>query len=159
MRRLVRLFAVVLSCLAKENNKRSLTVRAVAFTSQIHERTYTHTTPGTSDTNCSGIGTTVGNTTNASANCQTTSTPAQTRQVTRRIIDVMNIVEADGMRYTIVCRASWVGSNCAPLIAGDVFQAEIDDRTMWLVARKGGNQGKGIRIKNKILDIRPAATN
>jgi hypothetical protein len=64
------------------------------------------------------------------------------------MIDVMNIVEADGMRYTIVCRASWVGSNCAPLIEGDVFQAEIDNKTMWLIAQK-----------NKILDIRPAPAN
>jgi hypothetical protein len=70
----------------------------------------------------------------------------------------MNFVEADGIRYTIVCRASWSGSNCALLTEGDLFQAEIDDKTMWLVARKGGNQGKGVRMKNKILDIRPAPT-
>src|SRR5258708_24663401 len=116
---LILLFGVVLSCLAKDSNKKSLTVRAVAFTSQTNERTSTYTTPGRSSTNCSGTGTTIGNTTNAWANCQTTSTPAQTHQVTSRIIEVMNIVEADGMRYTIVCRASWNGSNCAPLIEGD----------------------------------------
>ena len=155
----VLVFAVVLSCLAKDSNKRSLTVRAVAFKSQTRQRTYTYTTPGTSNTDCSGTGTTIGNTTNASANCQTTSTPAQTHQVTKNIIDVLNIVEADGMRYTITCRASWIGSNCAPLIEGDLFQAEIDNKTMWLVARKGGNQGKEVRMKNKILDIRPTPVN
>ena len=68
----------------------------------------------------------------------------------------MNIVEADGLRYSIVCRASWNGSNCVPLTEGDLFQAESDDKTMWLVARKGGNQGKEVRMRNKILDIRPA---
>jgi hypothetical protein len=156
---LVLLCGVSFSCLAKDNNKKSLTVRAVAFTSQTNERTSTYTTPGTSNTNCSGTGTTIGNTTNATANCQTTSTPAQTHQITSHTIDVMNIVEAEGMRYTIVCRASWVGSNCAPLIEGDMFQAEIENKTMWLVAHKGGNQGKEVRMKNKILDIRPAPTN
>jgi len=70
----------------------------------------------------------------------------------------MNIVEADGMRYKIVCRASWIGSNCAPLIEGDLFQAEIDNKTMWLAARKGGNQGKEVRMKNRVLDVRPAPT-
>jgi len=37
-----------------------------------------------------------------------------------------------------------------------LFQAEIDDKTMWLVVHKGGNQGKEVRMKNTILDIRPA---
>jgi hypothetical protein len=156
---LIVLCSLAFSCFAKNSNKKSLTVRAVAFTSRTNERTSSYTTPGTSNTNCSGSGTTIGNTTNASVNCQTTSTPAQTHQINSRTIDVMNIVEADGMRYTIVCRASWVGSNCAPLIAGDVFRAEIDNRTMWLMARKGGNQGKEVKMKNKILDIRPAPSN
>jgi hypothetical protein len=155
---LVLLLTVVCSCPAKDGNKKSLMVRAVAFSSRINEHTSRYTTPGKSDTNCSGTGTTVGNTTNASANCQTTSTPAQTHQITSRTIDVKNVVEADGTRYTIVCRANWIGSNCAPLIEGDLFQAEIDKDTMWLVSHKGGNQGKGVRMKNTILDIRPAPT-
>jgi hypothetical protein len=37
---------------------------------------------------------------------------------------------------------------------GDQFLAEIDGTTMWVSARRGGNQGKPIRIKYKILDIR-----
>jgi hypothetical protein len=69
---------------------------------------------------------------------------------------VTSVVEADGIRYTIACRASWGGSNCAPLIEGDSFAAEIDGKTMWLTVRKGGNQGSEVRMKNNILDIRPA---
>lgn len=153
---LLMLSPVVFSCLAKGNGKKTLTVVAVAFTSQVNERTSAYTTPGTSNTNCSGIGTTVGNTTYASAGCQTTSRPAQTQQVTRRTVDVMNIVEADGMRYTIVCRASWGASNCGPLMEGHSFQAQVENKTMWLVAHKGGNQGKEVRMKNRILDISPA---
>jgi hypothetical protein len=42
------------------------------------------------------------------------------------------------------------------MIDGDSFPAEIDGHTMWISARKGGNQGKPIRAKYKILDIRPA---
>ena len=153
------LLAVGLSCLAKDSNKKSLTVRAVAFTSRANERTSAYMTPGSSNTNCAGCGTTIGNTTSVSADCRTTSTPAQTHQITRRTIDVMNIVEANGMRYRIVCRANWIGSSCAPLVEGDLFQAEIDGSTMWLVVRRGGNQGEEARMKNRILDIRPAPAN
>jgi hypothetical protein len=42
------------------------------------------------------------------------------------------------------------------MIDGDTFSAEIDGKTMWISARQGGNQGKLVRIKYKILDIRPA---
>jgi hypothetical protein len=149
---------VVLSCLAKDSSKKSLTVRAVTSTNRTNERTSAYTTPGRASTNCAGTGTTVGSTTTATANCQTISTPAQTHQVTSITIDVTNTVEADGIRYTIACKASWSGSNCAPLTEGDFFQAEIDDKTMWLLVRKGGNQGKEVRMKNSILDIRPAPT-
>jgi hypothetical protein len=37
-----------------------------------------------------------------------------------------------------------------------LFQAEIDGETMWLATRRFGNQGKGVRMKNRILDIRAA---
>jgi hypothetical protein len=161
MRRLpdfVLLLTLVLSCLAKDSDKKALTVRAVAATSRTNEQTSTYTTPGRANTNCAGTGTTVGSTTTATANCQTTSAPAQTHQVTSRTTEVTNVVEADGVRYTIVCTASWDGSNCALLIGGDLFQAEIDGKTMWLVTRGFGNQGKEVRMKNRILDIRPAPT-
>lgn len=161
MRRLphfVLLLTLVLSCLAKGSNRTSLTVRAGAAISQTSERTSTFTTPGRTSTSCAGTGTTVGNTTTATANCQTTSIPAETHQVTSSTTEVTNVVEADGVAYTIVCRASWGGSNCAALIEGDLFQAEIDGNTMWLVTRRFGNRGKEVRMKNRILDIRPAPT-
>lgn len=70
-------------------------------------------------------------------------------------LDIKNVVEANGLRYVIVCRATWSGSSCGPLNDGDVFPAEIAGTTMWIEARRGGNQGKKIRIKYRILDIRP----
>lgn len=143
------------SVLWAAKDKIQLTVVAVTHDSQIVERTSTYTTPGTNNTNCSGSATTVGNTTSGTANCQTTSNPPQTRQITARAMFVTDVVEANDMRYTITCRAGWVGSHCAPLIDGDSFPAEIDGNTMWLSARVGGNQGKQVRVKYKILDIRP----
>lgn len=151
----ILLLGASLACSAKEKN--FVSVRAITHASQVNERTSTYTTPGTSNTNCSGVGTTIGNTTSATANCQTYSTPAQTHRITSRSVDVVNVVELDGMRYTISCRASWVGSNCGPMIDGDVFPAEIDGNTMWIIGHKGGNQGKEVRAKYKILDIRPLA--
>lgn len=133
-------------------------VVAVSNKSRLNEYHSTYVTPGRSNTNCSGSGTTIGDTTSVSASCQTTSTPAQQQEIVTRTLDVVNVVDGEGMRYVIYCRASWVGSNCAPLVEGDAFEAEIDKKTMWLVARKGGNQGKQIRMKNKILDVRPTQT-
>jgi hypothetical protein len=144
------------TCAAKE--KTPLSVRAVSNQSQTYQRTSTYTTPGTSNTNCSGSATTVGDTTTGTANCQTQSTPSQTHQITATIWEVTNVVQADGMRYVITCRGNWRGSNCAPMIDGDVFPAELEGTSMWVEARRGGNQGKKIRIKYKVLDIRPAAS-
>jgi hypothetical protein len=144
---------VAAGCLA-DDTKTKTTVRAVTHESRLNQGSYTYTTPGTSNTNCSGSATTVGNTTNGAANCQTTSTPAQSHQVPVSTLDVRNVVEANGMRYVIVCRASWSGSSCGPLNDGDIFPAEIAGTTMWIEARRGGNQGKKIRTKYKILDIR-----
>lgn len=147
-------FVAVMALFGKNNSKTSLTVRAVTHASRINEQTSSYTTHGTSSTSCSASATTTGNTTNGTTNCQTTTTPAQTHRIVSRTLDVMNIVEASGMRYVISCRANWVGSNCAPMIDGDLFPAEVDGRTMWIIARRGGNQGKQVRVKYKILDIR-----
>lgn len=156
MRKTALLVQLLLSALAvcHAGPKTSLTVRAITHASQVNEYTSTYTTPGTSDTRCSGSGTTIGNTTDMTANCQTTSTPAQTQTVTRNTVDVVNIVEAEGTRYKIACRANWVGSNCSEMTDGDLFQAEIEGNTMWVFAHKNGNQGKLVKCRYKILDIR-----
>jgi hypothetical protein len=74
-----------------------------------------------------------------------------------RTMDVSNVVEAGGMQYTISCTAHWVGSSCGPMNDGDTFPAEIKGNTMWITGRKGGNQGRKVRSKYRILDIRPMA--
>jgi len=95
----------------------------------------------------------------------------RTTDVSEKVIDSENTV------YTIACTdrpnilaaaivgaAAGAGSgeggtlagrgNCLPLTDGDRFEAEIKDATMWVHALKGGNQGKAVKIKYRILDIR-----
>lgn len=139
---------------AKE--KKSITVTAFTHQAQLLQRTSTYQTPGQSDTTCSTTSTTMGGTTTGNADCTTTTTAPQNHEIIISRLDVVDKVLGEGRVYTIVCSAHWRGSNCGPLIDGDTFEAEIDGTTMWISARKGGNQGKPIKVKYKILDIRPA---
>src|SRR5262245_28858460 len=137
------------------SGKRIILVTAVTHDSNLVTSTSTYQTPGTAQTNCGGTSTTTGPITNSSVNCNTTYTPPQQHDITISRLDVVDKVKTEnGQIYTISCSANWVGSNCGPLIDGDVFEAEVEKTTMWITARKGGNQGKQIRIKYKILDIR-----
>lgn len=140
--------------LAKDNNKTGLVIRAVAYRAIPHERTTYYRTQGYSNTTCFGSGTDWGYLTTLNMNCQTVTTPPQEIPVTIRSIDVFNAVQANGLTYTVTCTAHWVGSKCSWLIPGDNFEAEVSGTTMLVSARKGGNMGKEMRIKFKILDIR-----
>jgi hypothetical protein len=157
MRQAIVFAALISSTCPAKDVKTQITVRAVSHEAQFSQRIGTYSTPGTSSTNCSGSATTIGNTTSGVANCQTTSTPPQTHQVVTSTLDVTNVVEANGMRYTVACRASWIGSNCGPMIDGDSFPAEIGGTTMWIEAHRGGNLGKKVRVKHRILDVRAYA--
>jgi hypothetical protein len=146
------IMAVLLSCTMAAKDKTKLTVRAVS--NQSKETPIYYTTPGTSDTHCTGSATTIGDTTSGAATCKTTSTPAQTDQVGTRTA-VRQVVEANGLRYVIACEASWRWQKCDSLLDGDVFPAELDGTTMWITVHRGGNQGPKAKIKYKVLDIRP----
>src|SRR5215467_4380164 len=124
---------------AKDRSKESLFVQATTHLSRSNLHTFINMPLGASNINCSEVGTIIGNTGPAMANCQTTSIAAQSYQITTRSMDVLNVVIGGGVQYTIVCRASWAGSTCAPLIDGDTFRAEIDGTTMWVIGHKGGN--------------------
>ncbi len=164
----MRPVALFLICLiapicSAEKPKQKLIIRAVTHAAQVNERHSTYVTPGTSNTTCntSGNATAIGlpgmvtaNGT-ATSNCQTTSRPAQVHEVNRSTVSVMNVVEADGLRYKIVCTAGWAGSNCSQMTDGEMYEAEIEGTTMWVAARRGGNQGKLMRVKYQVLDIRP----
>src|SRR5712692_5154008 len=157
MRLAVYVFFVsgTLSCWAAE--KISLTVTAVSHESSVWESTAVLHHPSSSQTSCNGTGMNTGPTSTANVDCNTTTYGGGQQTVTTHQLHVENIIEANGERFIIQCTASWVGSNCAPMKDGDRFQAEYDGKTtMWISGRKGGNLGKRISIKYKVLDRRPA---
>ena len=159
-------------------DKKTLTVTAVTHDTRVNEQTSYHTKPGQSTTDCTGTGT---NST-VHVDCDTKTTSPTTSSITTRTTGVtQKVKDSEGTVYTIVCTdrpnilaavivdaadgASTRGGNttlsgrgrCVPLKDGDRFEAEIKDTTMWVYARKGGNQGKPVKIKYKILDIRQQA--
>jgi hypothetical protein len=137
--------------------KETIWVTAVTHNSNLVTATSTYQTPGQSQTNCTGTATTIGNTTNGTAGCNGTYTAPQQHNITVSRLDVVDRVRTQNDQiYTIVCSAHWVGSNCSPMIDGDRFLVEIDGSTMWVRGRKGGNQGKEVKVKYRILDIRQA---
>jgi hypothetical protein len=153
--KLTALSLILLFSSTANGQKTTIWVTAVTHNSNLVTATSTYQTPGQSQENCNGTATTIGNTTNGTANCNGTYTAPQQHNITVSRLDVVDRVRTqNGQIYTIVCSAHWVGSNCSPLIDGDTFPAEIDGSTMWIGARKGGNQGKEVKVKYKILDIR-----
>jgi hypothetical protein len=124
----------------------------------VTSRTGTIFLPQTTNTNCNGTGINNRPMTTASVNCQS-STNGGPSTITTRRLDVENIVESNGVRYKIVCTGSWAGTNCSPMENGEEFDADYDGKTtMWVTARKGGNLGKPVTIKYKVLDRRPTVT-
>jgi hypothetical protein len=121
-----------------------LTVTAISHNTQ--EFDYNITTPQNSNTNCSA--------TDTSVNCNTTTYGGQTQ--TKAFYRLTEIVVANGTQYTLVRTARWIWSSLDWLADGETFQAEIKGKHMFVICRKGGNQGKKETIKYDILDIRPA---
>ena len=140
---------------AKSNDKEKLVVHALAYRAIPHERTTYHRTQGYSDSTCYGSGSDWGYSTSLKINCQTITTPPQDVPITVRSVEVYNALESNGSVYTVTCTAHRIGSKCSWLIPGDTFEADVRGTTMWVEGRKGGNMGKVMRTKFRILDIRP----
>ena len=75
-------------------------------------------------------------------------------------VEITQRVEATGMLYTLSCSGvpfrSLVYRHCEWLhFDGDSFRAEIKGQQMTVFARSGGNQGKELKLKFQIADIRP----
>jgi hypothetical protein len=75
-------------------------------------------------------------------------------------VEVTEVAELDDQRYTLLCSGvpfrSVVYQYCEWLhFDGDSFKAEIKGKKMTIYAHSGGNQGKEIKLKFQILDIRP----
>jgi hypothetical protein len=112
---------VGLPSLAGDKLATKFRVRAVSYRAIPHERTTSYTTPGYSNTNCYGRGSDWGYMTRINMNCQTVTTPPKESSNTRRTLEVYNLVEANGMAYTIRCTANWIASSCNWLNPGDIF--------------------------------------
>jgi hypothetical protein len=112
------------------------------------------TTPGTAEALCGGTATAVRSFAADNVNCNTTYNPSQQHKILL-FQSVTDKVQAEnGLIYTISCSAHWIVSNCGPMLDGDNFKAEVENKTMWIIAHKDGNARQDVRIKYKILDIR-----
>src|SRR5262249_24585206 len=136
-----------LSSFAGDKQITTLRVRAVSYRAIPHETTTSYTTPGYSNTSCYGRGSDWGYMTSINMNCQTVTTPPKEYSSTRRTLEVYNLVESDGMAYTIRCTANWIASSCSWLNPGDTFWADVKGTTLWINGRRGGNMGKQIHSK------------
>lgn len=142
--------------IAAKEEKQRLEIKAISYRAIPHESTTYYQTSGHSSTACYGSGTDYGYSTAINLNCQTTTTPPETVPMTVRSIDVYNQVETGGRVYTIGCTANWIGSRCSWLGPGESFEAEMSGTTMWVIGGKGGNLGKQVRVKFRVLDVRSA---
>jgi hypothetical protein len=64
------------------------------------------------------------------------------------------VVIANGQTYTLQRSARWVWQNTDFLNDGESFEAKIKGKSMFIMCRRGGNQGKKETLKYQILDIR-----
>jgi hypothetical protein len=65
------------------------------------------------------------------------------------------VASDDGTQYTGQCVARFIWQGCNWLEDGQTFQATIKGRTMEVTAHKGGNLGKLVKMKYKLMDIQP----
>ena len=142
---------------AKEDAGRTAHIKAVKETLLVKAVTHQSdiaTTPGVAETLCDGTAKGIRSSTADNVDCNTAYSPPQQHEI-RPSRSFLNKVQAEnGLIYTITCTAHWIVSNCAPMIDGDSFKAEVDKKTMWITAHKDGNAWQDFRTKYKILDIR-----
>jgi len=144
-----------LTAIRHRTQKTTLTLHALVSPAMQHGKT-TPWIGADKGTGCSGSGVYGGYSSPLDVNCRPLPAPSQALPITIRRVVVQGQLEADGKVYTVACTANWVGSGCAWPISGETFRAEVKDTTLWVFAPRGGNAGKPIRVKYRILDVRPA---
>ncbi len=133
--------------------KTTLTLRAVVGPRMPYETT--PWTGGYSGTSCSGSVMYWGHSSPLDVNCRPLPTPPQAIPITIQRVVVQGQLEGNGKVFTVACTAHWVGSGCGWLMAGDTVGAEVRGTTMWVSTHRAGNAGKSMRVKYRILDVRP----
>jgi hypothetical protein len=142
-----------LMAIRHRTQKTTLTLRAVARPAMRYEKT--PWTGGYSGTSCSGSEMYWEYSSPLDVNCRPLPAPSQAIPITIQRVVIQGQLEGNGKVYTVSCTAHWVGSGCGWLIAGDTVGAEVRGTTMWVNTRRGGNAGKPIRVKYRILDVLP----
>jgi hypothetical protein len=148
MRKLIFFVITALLFTPAAVNAQKITVRAISHS--MNENDYTITSPQTTNTDCSLYPNSV--------NCTSTTYGGNTqRKAVYRFTEIVTVDEGGKVtQYTLTRVARWVWNSMDWLTDGDFFPAEIKGKHMFVICRRGGNQGKKVSIKYDILDIRPA---
>lgn len=131
--------------------KKQMMVAAGDAATKVNNHYWSYTTPGQSNTSCSGYGTVnatatatssstadINGTVNTNTDCDTTYRPPATATGNRVTVDNSAWVTdmATGDRYLIQCTANWVASKCSSLEDG-TYKAALQDNNMWITGRVG----------------------
>lgn len=164
MKRLLLTALLVAFVVLEASAKVKFNVVAEPFTQQsVMGTDYHPAISGTSKTVCKTSTTTChtfyGTTTcdTPAQTCDTETTPGTPAFTTESVsrVEVRGSVIGNGYEYTVSCAAHWSGSNCASLIPGSSYVAEIDKNTMWIYYRSGT---KIVKAKYDIIGIEPNAS-
>jgi hypothetical protein len=144
-----------LPSIAEEKEPIKLWVRAISYRAIPHEAKSPSSAVSSSNSTCYGSGSASGYWATMNLKCQTVVTPPPAPPKTVKSLEILNIVDAHEMMYTITCEAKWAGTDCTWLNPGENFPAELKNKTMWVAVRRGRNLGRRERAKYRILDVRP----
>lgn len=140
MKSIYSLLVVLVCCAgpAAAAERVKFTVVAEAFTEQsVMGSVYHSATPSKSKTVCRQPPY------SSRVECETVTEPGTSAYTTESVDHIVRSgsIVGNGHVYKVSCAANWSGSNCASLIAGSSYPAEIDNRveidTMWISYRSG----------------------
>ncbi|HEY6290265.1 MAG TPA: hypothetical protein VI455_01710 [Terriglobia bacterium] len=133
------------SATALAAERQTLTVRA--WDHRTSEQDYRTRDPGWSSTTCAAY--------SDGVSCNTFGYPAS--ESTGAVYHFAQVVldEQTKTAYKLSRTARWVWSNMDELKDGDYYTAEISGKEMRIHLQRGGNMGKKVTVKYRIVDVRP----
>jgi hypothetical protein len=130
--------------LARQTTFPSNMLRALAWRAVPWVTTTYYQQSGSSNTDCTGSGSWLGDTYQGNATCTSQYTPAQNIPINWTHFTIYNQVETQDSTLIISCTSNWAFSKCSHLVPGDVFS----------FARKGGKLSvSGQRGNNKTQNL------
>ena len=141
--------SIPVSFAAGKKGRDEFQVRALSYRAVPHESETSLSSP-----NCYGSGADSAFWATLRLNCGAMTTPPPPVSPSNyHYIEVYNLVEQNGTIYAIACKAIWVGNECAWMMPGQPFQAQVQDWTMWVT----GLGKKDKRHAYRLLDVWPAS--